>query len=439
MGVVAEHRHEASIPLEDVLVERRINERGHVAAALGGLVEVAEGQLPGLPVHVHARGILVVDRIGQRAFRLGVLRQRLGIVALLGEVSPAAGVELGPDLRSQHFHQRLGPTIGNDRIHVHLRVTGEEEEAARGRILVRRAGIRHQSNHQVALGVSDGREEPSMRLGLGSVERIDCGHEFAGHLDVHHPLAGLVPVVLDESDEHLVTRRRLPLEPARHRPAGNVHPVREHRMHIRGMGHRSHRPDTLEPAGFGFGGGGERGEEHERRQANTDDSWSCAEHMILRASGFRGKPAIPRIQPAQHTIFSAASGTARTVPLRHRRGGGSRSGGRRSSKGWRSRYCRHARRTRAVSAVGGPEIEQEAIVVRLEERVGGGQLALRDAADVVADLVAARTGGRSDGRQETGRVAAEEASHLSDEVDARVGHGALPTGVDGPTARRLGS
>ena len=88
MPVVAEHRQEAGVPEEDVLVEGGVDELADETAARLGLVEVAEPQLPGLPVHLDVQRVLVVDRAGQLALGLGERRQRFRDVLLLGEVHP---------------------------------------------------------------------------------------------------------------------------------------------------------------------------------------------------------------------------------------------------------------------------------------------------------------------------------------------------------------
>ena len=62
MAVVAEHRHEARVPEEDVLVERSVDELRDEPAAGLRLVEVSEAQFPRLPVHLDVQGVLVVDR-----------------------------------------------------------------------------------------------------------------------------------------------------------------------------------------------------------------------------------------------------------------------------------------------------------------------------------------------------------------------------------------
>jgi hypothetical protein len=64
-GDVAEHGHEAGIPLEDIFVERGIDERRDEGASRRRIAKVVERQLPGFPVQFNPSGLLVIEGGGE--------------------------------------------------------------------------------------------------------------------------------------------------------------------------------------------------------------------------------------------------------------------------------------------------------------------------------------------------------------------------------------
>jgi hypothetical protein len=70
MSHVGEHGHEAGVPEKDVGIESGVDERGNETASGWGLVEMAEGKLPGFPVGLDPGGLAIVDGRWQPVTRI---------------------------------------------------------------------------------------------------------------------------------------------------------------------------------------------------------------------------------------------------------------------------------------------------------------------------------------------------------------------------------
>ena len=100
VAVAGEHHHETVVPHEDVPVIRHVQVRTDEAGAFLGLPDVADGDLPGVPVHLHFLFVAGPEGSRKNLFRL---RERLGLDRL-------------------RFHRPVGILRHEDVLHVRVLV-----------------------------------------------------------------------------------------------------------------------------------------------------------------------------------------------------------------------------------------------------------------------------------------------------------------------------